>query len=178
MSPNSDLCFTPWLSYHDDVIKWKLYPRHWPFVRGIHRSPVTSPHNGQWRRALMFSLIYAWINDWVNNGEAGDLGRYRTHYVVTLMHTPYRFIPERVIKKADCIPICNLPQLTLTCMYTSQRDLLLCRKLSGEKISNFFPPTHTSPWRLQKSVSLTPIKYTDFCGISSSVVYVNKRLYY
>ena len=25
---------------HDDVIKWKHFPRHWPFVRGIHRSPV------------------------------------------------------------------------------------------------------------------------------------------
>ena len=58
---------------HDDVIKWKLFPRYWPFVRGIHRSPVNSPHKGQWRGALMFSLIYAWINDWVNNGEAGDL---------------------------------------------------------------------------------------------------------
>ena len=29
--------------------------------------PVNSPHKGQWRGALMFSLIYAWINDWVNN---------------------------------------------------------------------------------------------------------------
>ena len=27
------------------------------FVRGIQRSPVDSPHNGQWRGALMFSLI-------------------------------------------------------------------------------------------------------------------------
>ena len=29
---------------HDDVIKWKHFPRDWPFVRGIHRStqrPVT-----------------------------------------------------------------------------------------------------------------------------------------
>ena len=26
---------------HDDVIKWKLFPRYWPFVRGTHRSPVT-----------------------------------------------------------------------------------------------------------------------------------------
>ena len=26
------------LSVHDDVIKWKHFPRHWPFVRGIHRS--------------------------------------------------------------------------------------------------------------------------------------------
>ena len=24
----------------DDVIKWKHFPRYWPFVRGIHRSPV------------------------------------------------------------------------------------------------------------------------------------------
>ena len=43
---------------HDDAIKWKLYPRYWPFVRGIHRSPVDSPHKGQWRRALTFSLIW------------------------------------------------------------------------------------------------------------------------
>ena len=25
-------------SWHDDVIKWKHFPRYWPFVRGIHRS--------------------------------------------------------------------------------------------------------------------------------------------
>ena len=45
-------------SYHDDVIKWKHFPGHWPFVRGIHRLPVISPHKGQWRGALIFSLIY------------------------------------------------------------------------------------------------------------------------
>ena len=32
---------------HDDVIKWKYIPRHWPFARGIHRSPVNSPHKWQ-----------------------------------------------------------------------------------------------------------------------------------
>ena len=42
---------------HDDVIKWKHFPRYWPFVRGIHRSPVYSPHKGQWRGTFMFSLI-------------------------------------------------------------------------------------------------------------------------
>ena len=47
---------------HDDVIKWKHFPCYWPFVRGIHRSPVNSPRKGQWREALMFSLIYARIN--------------------------------------------------------------------------------------------------------------------
>ena len=47
-----------------------------PFMRGIHRSPVNSPHKGQWHGALMFTLIWAWINAWVNNREAGDLGRH------------------------------------------------------------------------------------------------------
>ena len=69
----------------DDVIKWKHFPRYWPFVRGIHRSPVNSPHKDQWRGSLMFSLICVWINVWVNNREAGDLRRYRAHYDVTVM---------------------------------------------------------------------------------------------
>ena len=47
------------LQEHDDFIKWKLFARYWPFVRGIHRSPVNSDHKGQWRGALMFSLICA-----------------------------------------------------------------------------------------------------------------------
>ena len=71
---------------HDDVIKWKHFPRYWPFARGIHRSPVNSPHNGQWRGALMFSLICAWINGWVNNREAGDSRRQRAHYDVIVMN--------------------------------------------------------------------------------------------
>ena len=72
---------------HDDVIKWTHLPRNWPFVRGIHRSPVNSRHKGQWRGALMFPLICVWINDWVNNREAGDLRRYRAHYDVIAMGT-------------------------------------------------------------------------------------------
>ena len=70
---------------HDDVIKWKHFPRYWPFARGIHRSPVNSPHRGQWRGVLMFSLICTWINTWVNNREAGDLRRHRAHYDVIVM---------------------------------------------------------------------------------------------
>ena len=52
---------------------------------GIHRTPVNSPHKGQWRGALMFSLICAWINGWVNNREAGDLGRHHARYDVTVI---------------------------------------------------------------------------------------------
>ena len=75
---------------HDDVIKRKHFPRNWPFVRGIHRSPVYSPHKGQWRGALIFSLIYVWINDWVNNRASGELRRFRAHYdVVVMSHSQF-----------------------------------------------------------------------------------------
>ena len=70
---------------HDDVMKWKYFPCYWPFVRGIHRSTVNSPHKGQWRWASMFSLICVWISGWVNNREAGDLRRHRAHYDVIVM---------------------------------------------------------------------------------------------
>ena len=70
------------LDFHEDVIKWKHFLRYWPFVRGIHRSSVNSPHKGQWSGASMFSLICAWINRWVNNREAGDLRCHRAHHDV------------------------------------------------------------------------------------------------
>ena len=68
--------------HHDDVIKWKNFPRYWPF----HRSPVNSPHKGQWRWALMFPLICAWTNGWSNNRDAGDFKRHCGHYDVIVMN--------------------------------------------------------------------------------------------
>ena len=55
----------------------------------IHRSPVNFPHKGQWRGALMFSLICVWINGWVNTREGSDLRRYRAHYDVTVINIPH-----------------------------------------------------------------------------------------
>ena len=52
---------------------------------GIHRSPVNSPHKGQWRGAFMFSLVSSWINGWVNKREAGDLRRQCPYYDVIVM---------------------------------------------------------------------------------------------
>ena len=72
---------------HHDVIKLKHFPRYWPFARGIHRSSMNSPHKGQWRGALMFSLICDRINGWVNNREAGDLRRHLAHYDVSVMYS-------------------------------------------------------------------------------------------
>ena len=87
-------CKEPWASCyswavttlkHDDVIKWKHFPRYWPFVWAIHRSPVNSPQKGQWRGALMFSSIGACIKDWINNCEAGDSRCHNAHYDGTVM---------------------------------------------------------------------------------------------
>ena len=72
-------------SYHDDIIKGKHFPRYWLFMQGIHRWPVNSPHKVQRRGVLMFSLICAWINGWVNNDDAGDLRRHRAYYDVRVM---------------------------------------------------------------------------------------------
>ena len=77
----------PLATEHDDVIEWKHFPRYWPSVRGVHRSPVTSPHKGQWRGALIFHSIYAWINGCVNSRAAGNLRRHRAHYDVIVMNT-------------------------------------------------------------------------------------------
>ena len=67
---------------HDDIIKWKHFPRYWPFVRGIHRSPVDSPHKSQWRGAFMYLICV-----WTNNRDAGTLGHHRAHHQGTVMIT-------------------------------------------------------------------------------------------
>ena len=53
------LTASPYRASHYDVTEWKHFPRHWPSVWVIYRSPANSPHKGQWRGALMFSLICA-----------------------------------------------------------------------------------------------------------------------
>ena len=57
-----------------------------PFCAGNSPVPVNSPHKGQWRGALMSSLVCTRINGWVYNGEAGDLRRNRARYDVTVMN--------------------------------------------------------------------------------------------
>ena len=51
-------------------------------LTGLRWIPLTK---GQWRGALMFSMICARINAWVNNSEAGDLRQNHAHYDVTVM---------------------------------------------------------------------------------------------
>ena len=94
---------------------------------GIHRSPVNSPHKGQWRGAMMFSLISVWINGGVNNREAGDLRRYRAHYDVTVMEqTRFLMLPLRFVAKKLCKCLKN----TLLIYIIFLRNLIICSDLS------------------------------------------------
>ena len=115
------------------IIKWNHFPRYWPFV------PVNSRHKGQWRGALMFSLICAWINDWVNNREAGDLRCHRGYFHVNVMSCkiPIQsggeqtflgsylsnfvlFVPTIAI----CFPFCNVNPVTWFPLVTCAPGLL------------------------------------------------------
>ena len=111
--------------------------------------PLCTGHKGQWRGALMFYLIWALINTYVNNREAGDLRRYRAHYDVTVMGTSWDRSPSSefpvtcsIVKihaqwyNDLCAGITNtvlvwgptvLPQLSGTQLIGAQ---LSCRKLS------------------------------------------------
>ena len=63
------------------------------------KSPVTGDlHKGQWRGALVFSMIFAWINGWVNNGEAGDLRQHRANYnVIVIDKTDWTTYPINIV---------------------------------------------------------------------------------
>ena len=134
---------------HDDVIKWKHFPRYWPFVRGIHRSPVNSPHKGQWRGALKFSLICARINSWVNNREAGDLRRHQAHCDVIVMSLTWSIHMQR---RGWC---------TLITRHSTSRvywaeEHIEARMKWPTIYSNIFPLTNTSicAWNVIEFVQL------------------------
>ena len=68
---------------------------------GNSPDPGEFPHKGQWREALMFSLICVWINGWVNNRKAGNLRGYRIHYdvIVMLFRDDDRMIANDIVKR-------------------------------------------------------------------------------
>ena len=80
------------------------------------------PRTNKWRGALMFSLICAWINGWVNNREAGDLRRYGAHYVVTVM-------PLRT-NTCTYIPVLNWPlaKVFLLCVFKFNNALSMSNR--------------------------------------------------
>ena len=62
------------------------FPRHWHFVKALHRPTLDSPNKGPVALvlALMFSLMLDWRNGW-NIGVAGELRHHNAHYDVSVM---------------------------------------------------------------------------------------------
>ena len=93
--------------YHDDVIRWKEFSRHWPFVLGIQRSPVKSPNKGQRRGALMFFFAMRLIRRLSKHRYAGDLRPHCAHYNVTAMFLwtrlyRRRFRGSKIVQNQPC----------------------------------------------------------------------------
>ena len=71
--------------FHDNVIKWKHFrvPCHLCREFAGHRWIPRTKASDAW--LWLFFFICAWMNGWVNNREAVDLRRHRTHYDVAIM---------------------------------------------------------------------------------------------
>ena len=116
---------------HDDVIKWKHCFALLAFCAG--NSPVTSefPSQSQWCGACFdIFFICAWINNWLNNCESGDLRRHRAHYDINVM--PWKFVLHEYVHNdikslqmdLSCIIICpyNLPHM----LHLSKVRAMIC----------------------------------------------------
>ena len=62
-----------------------LFPRYWHFMRGIHRWPVNSPPAQRPVTRNFDAFFDLRLNKRLSKRDAGDLGRHRAHYDVTVM---------------------------------------------------------------------------------------------
>ena len=63
----------------------------------------------------MFSAICVWINDWVNNREAGDFRRYRGHYDVNVMSNGQ--MAELIVYIIPLVYMHSRPQILLNILW-------------------------------------------------------------
>ena len=150
---------------------------------------VNSPHKGQWRGALVFSLLCAWINTWVNNRKAGNLRFHRAHYHVTVMWVAYSaaWITWRFtgICTATCPFDCFTPPPPLTHPHppptptppsTPQKMVApwnsrIVKQSSDLKASSIPLRCHWSNYQQWSSLSLLAVlhQYSSFVRIPSAV---------
>ena len=157
--PTYDITMTFWVS-----LSWC----HWmetftallALCEGNHRSLVDFPHKGQWRGALMFSLICTWTNVWANNRDAGELRRHCAHYDIIVMY-PFSLYPLSVI-------IIHLCWIIHTWLCIPSGAYVLCYSCTCAGYI-FIVCKHTS--------QLTQLPTSSYCGSGwKSVIIVEKTL--
>ena len=95
-------------------LAWFPWWRHQMETFSVLQAIYAGNSPGQWRAALLFSLICTGIKGWLNNGEAGDLRRHRAHYDVMVMYE----LPT--LRDADRVPFyqSNAPSDGVLGMFT------------------------------------------------------------
>ena len=103
---------------HDHFIKWKHFPRYWPCVRGIHRSPVNSLTQRPVTRS--FDVFF-------------DLRPNHAHYDVIVMGDRYRGIRVNIsLESIRTGYIATAKQRTTHPIYISHFIIILvCQYFTG-----------------------------------------------
>ena len=115
------------LKPNDDVIKWKHFRVTGPLSGESIGHRWIPPHKGQWRGALMFSLICAWANGWTSCGYAGDVSRHDAQYDVTVI---LRIKGPRdvssVMKSTGCVSmVCVCLDSWISLFFASCKSLII-----------------------------------------------------
>ena len=70
------------------IMTWNRFSHYWPFVRGMYRSPIDSPHKGRAMRSILLSLLLAWAICWLIRRVANGLRRKCHVNVITRKYWP------------------------------------------------------------------------------------------
>ena len=73
-----------YMHQNNDVMICYNFPSYRPLLRGIHWSPMDSLHKGQWRGALIYSLMCPLRTGWTSIGVAGELRRHGDVHVTSV----------------------------------------------------------------------------------------------
>ena len=129
---------------HDDVIKWKHFPRNWPFVRGIHRSPVNSLHTKA-SDAELWCFLWSVPEQTVeknNNRDPGDLRRHRAQYDVTVImwrkqthiSKSLRLTPDGAREESNIVLMTDSTRR----LFIQRRDIIFLRHVASSLAHYFY----------------------------------------
>ena len=117
---------------HDDVIKWEHFPRYWPFVRGIHRSPVKSPQRPVTRSFDVFFNLR--LNNQLSKQSCGgwletpSCSLWRQYYNDRTICFPIAFLKSRMIR-LDCLMTLETTDVFAT--WLKYQNSAICQKVSN-----------------------------------------------
>ena len=142
------------------------------------------PHKGQWRGALVFSLIYAWINGWVNNREPGDWRRHRVHNDVAVIWkklsatTSLVFSSQALCKQTDLVFSPLRHEFYVSLLFVLWYNYITGWKLYSSWYSSFSSPKLVAKWwTLSYNPKSTISVWLRIGGRYFTIVYYHMYIY-